>query len=97
MRVLPGRVVRTVFKLTASGQESVLHPFQGAQEGDGALPLAALTDLNGYLYGTTSEGGVGVACFGTVSSVSTSGRTTGSTCSFTQAAYTVRDPSREIE
>jgi uncharacterized repeat protein (TIGR03803 family) len=46
----------TVFKLAPDGTESVLHPFTGA--GDGAYPMAGLiSDTNGNLYGTASEGG----------------------------------------
>lgn len=45
----------TVFSITQSGQETVLHSFgYGA---DGSDPLAGLTNLKGTLYGTTSAGG----------------------------------------
>jgi uncharacterized repeat protein (TIGR03803 family) len=45
-----------VFKITAPGQETVLHSFSGA---DGDHPLDALIqDSEGNLYGTTSAGGV---------------------------------------
>ena len=45
----------TVFKLTPSETETVLHSFAGA---DGALPVAALiADRAGNLYGTTYYGG----------------------------------------
>jgi uncharacterized repeat protein (TIGR03803 family) len=47
--------VGTVFALTKSGQETVLHSF-GAP-GDGSQPAAGLVDINGTLYGTTVEGG----------------------------------------
>ena len=47
----------TVFKLDASGTESVLYRFQGGT--DGAYPKARLVvDKNGNLYGTTNWGGV---------------------------------------
>jgi len=47
----------TVFKLTRSGQETVLHSF-GVQPGDGIQPLAGLVlDDRGNLYGTTFLGG----------------------------------------
>jgi len=51
----------TVFKLTRSGQETVLHSF-GVKPGDGIQPLAGLVlDDRGNLYGTTFLGGaVGV-------------------------------------
>ena len=45
----------TVFSVTPSGQEKVLHAFAGAS--DGANPNAALIDVNGTLYGTTVHGG----------------------------------------
>jgi uncharacterized repeat protein (TIGR03803 family) len=45
----------TVFSITPSGEESVLHSFGGS--GDGAYPDAGLIDLKGTLYGTTSGGG----------------------------------------
>jgi uncharacterized repeat protein (TIGR03803 family) len=46
----------TVFKLTPSGSETVLHSFTGS---DGAYPAAGLiADAAGNLYGTTVEGGV---------------------------------------
>lgn len=46
----------TVFSITTGGKESVLHSF-GAQKADGQYPVAALTPLNGALYGTTPYGG----------------------------------------
>jgi uncharacterized repeat protein (TIGR03803 family) len=46
----------TVFKVTPSGQETVLHSFTGAP--DGAYPYPVLVfDGRGNLYGTTYEGG----------------------------------------
>jgi uncharacterized repeat protein (TIGR03803 family) len=41
----------------ATGDESVLHSFAGADAGDGALPFAPLAFGNGLLYGTTASGG----------------------------------------
>lgn len=50
-----------VFKLDASGHESVLHSFTGGM--DGASPVAGVAlDSAGNLYGITSQGGGG-ACF----------------------------------
>jgi uncharacterized repeat protein (TIGR03803 family) len=46
----------TVFSITTSGQERVLHRFRGT---DGAQPIAALTSINGTLYGSTLQGGAG--------------------------------------
>ena len=47
-----------VFKLDPSGRETVLHKFEGAANGDGAGPGAALVmDAHGNLYGTTNNGG----------------------------------------
>jgi len=44
----------TVFSVTTGGTENVLHSFAGP---DGALPAAALLNVNGTLYGTTAGGG----------------------------------------
>jgi uncharacterized repeat protein (TIGR03803 family) len=43
----------TVFSLTTSGEEQVLHNFTGGS--DGGHPLAALLDVNETLYGTTTH------------------------------------------
>jgi uncharacterized repeat protein (TIGR03803 family) len=45
----------TIFKLTTSGKETVLHVFAGGQ--DGNLPQAGLINVNGTLYGTVEGGG----------------------------------------
>jgi uncharacterized repeat protein (TIGR03803 family) len=45
----------TVFKITTTGTESVLHTFGSYHEG--AYPLAGLIDVGGKLYGTTESGG----------------------------------------
>ena len=45
----------TVFKITPSGTQRVLHSFEG--ENDGALPDAGLLNVRGALYGTTINGG----------------------------------------
>jgi len=61
----------TVFKITTSGAETVLHSFEGPA-GDGSLPFAGLINVNGTLYGTTGYGGSGsceIGC-GTVFSLS---------------------------
>jgi len=70
----------TVFEITASGTERVLHAFKGYPY-DGEAPEAGLTVANGELYGTTFAGGSGGSCFasgdygcGTVFSVTTSGK-----------------------
>jgi uncharacterized repeat protein (TIGR03803 family) len=57
----------TVFTITTSGKERVLHNFDDT---DGANPFAALIDANGILYGTTSGGG---NTFGTVFSITPKG------------------------
>jgi uncharacterized repeat protein (TIGR03803 family) len=49
----------TVFSITTSGKEAVVHSFAGSQ--DGVFPYGGLLDINGTLYGTTSNGG-SVAC-----------------------------------
>jgi uncharacterized repeat protein (TIGR03803 family) len=52
----------TIFSLNAHGSgERVLHSF--GQGNDGARPVAGLLDVNGTLYGTTSNGG-GTGCGG---------------------------------
>ena len=45
----------TVFSITASGTEKVLHSF--GPGGDGEYPLAGVIKVKGTLYGTTSGGG----------------------------------------
>jgi uncharacterized repeat protein (TIGR03803 family) len=45
----------TVFSITPSGDETVLHTFGGAA--DGAAPHAGLIEVGGSLYGTTLGGG----------------------------------------
>jgi len=54
----------TVFKLAASGEETILHSFTGSS--DGSWPYAGLIrDGKGNLYGTTYFGGSGTGtCFG---------------------------------
>jgi len=46
----------TVFRVTTSGQETVLHAFP-AFEGDGDNPSSSLTNVKDTLYGTTGSGG----------------------------------------
>jgi uncharacterized repeat protein (TIGR03803 family) len=46
----------TVFAITTSGAETVLHSFKGGS-GDGEDPEAGLLNVKGTLYGTTFEGG----------------------------------------
>ena len=59
----------TVFAISTSGKERVLHRFTSAT--DGAYPSAPLIVVNGMLYGTTPFGGTKNR--GTVFAVSTSG------------------------
>ncbi|MFY9720142.1 MAG: choice-of-anchor tandem repeat GloVer-containing protein [Candidatus Cybelea sp.] len=68
----------TVFSVSSTGSEKVLHRFygfyyHGKTYSDGANPVASLIDVNGELYGTTSSGGDG-QYYGTVFRISTSGR-----------------------
>jgi len=61
----------TVFKVTASGEETVLHSFKGGKS-DGKFPIAGLVrDKAGNLCGTTNLGGV--AGYGTVFKVEENG------------------------
>jgi uncharacterized repeat protein (TIGR03803 family) len=62
----------TVFAITTSGAETVIHSFGGS--GDGALPFAGLLNVDGTLYGTTWEGGAYDR--GTVFAITTSGTET---------------------
>jgi uncharacterized repeat protein (TIGR03803 family) len=59
----------TVFMLTTSGNETVLHSFGSGT--DGSDPMGALVALRGTLYGTTNAGGA--HNLGTVFSITTSG------------------------
>lgn len=52
----------TIFKITASGSESIVHRFLGGR--DGAHPESALIANGGMFYGTTSAGGGATACSG---------------------------------
>ena len=67
----------TVYSVTTSGQETVLHRFSGSP--DGALPEAGLIDVKGRLYGTTTAGGLATSTLcagggcGTAYSITTSG------------------------
>jgi uncharacterized repeat protein (TIGR03803 family) len=64
----------TVFRVTTSGKEKVVHNFVLYE--DGANPVASLIDVKGTLYGTTEEGiGTGSenSGYGTVFSISTTG------------------------
>jgi uncharacterized repeat protein (TIGR03803 family) len=62
----------TVFKITTSGTETVLHSFAGGKHG--IYPDAGLINVNGTLYGTTSFGGA--SGDGTVFSITPSGKET---------------------
>jgi uncharacterized repeat protein (TIGR03803 family) len=53
----------TVFKLDASGQETILHSFSGGADGKYALG-GLLLDAEGNLYGTAQEGGNVADCEG---------------------------------
>lgn len=59
----------TVFSITPSGTEKMLHSFGSGS--DGSYPVASLIDVKGTLYGTTSEGGAYSG--GTVFSITTGG------------------------
>jgi uncharacterized repeat protein (TIGR03803 family) len=47
----------TVFSISPSGVESVLHAFLDGSSSDGALPVAGLVYAHGTLWGTTEYGG----------------------------------------
>jgi uncharacterized repeat protein (TIGR03803 family) len=61
----------TVYKVDASGAESVVHAFKGGS--DGANPSAGVIVVRGTLYGTTSSGG-GNRNHGTVFEIAHSGK-----------------------
>ncbi len=63
----------TVFALTTSGKETVLHSFVGGSA-DGAYPYAGLLNVHGTLYGTTQSGGAHDG--GTVFAIASSGAET---------------------
>jgi uncharacterized repeat protein (TIGR03803 family) len=69
-----GKGCGTVFSITVSGKETVLHSFAGS---DGKFPAADLIDVKGKLYSTTDYGGANCipsgGC-GTVFSITRSGR-----------------------
>jgi uncharacterized repeat protein (TIGR03803 family) len=52
----------TVFSITPSGTEKVLHGFGGQYKSDGAYPTAPLVDVKSKLYGTTYVGGTYSRC-----------------------------------
>ncbi|MFY9663438.1 MAG: choice-of-anchor tandem repeat GloVer-containing protein [Candidatus Cybelea sp.] len=67
----------TVFAITTSGKETVLHSFGGS--GDGTYPLGGLIDVHGTLYGTTVGGGAYCSASGgcgTVFMITTFGKET---------------------
>jgi uncharacterized repeat protein (TIGR03803 family) len=71
----------TVFEMSTSGKEKVLHSFAGGA--DGSTPLGGLIAVNGALYGPTAFGGVyGGRCqpdpsgCGTIFKITTSGTET---------------------
>ncbi|HEV3091749.1 MAG TPA: choice-of-anchor tandem repeat GloVer-containing protein [Candidatus Cybelea sp.] len=64
----------TIYRISASGTESVIHAFKGGS--DGASPFDGLVESGGALYGTTQYGGkstpfCGIGC-GTVFKIDTS-------------------------
>ncbi len=67
-----------VFKVSPSGNGSVVYSFQGAGNGDGALPTDSLFhSSDGYYYGTTMIGGTSMLGLGgTVFRISASGSET---------------------
>ncbi|HET6275964.1 MAG TPA: choice-of-anchor tandem repeat GloVer-containing protein [Candidatus Cybelea sp.] len=61
----------TVFRISASGEESVLYRFKGSPS-DGAEPVGKLVAMNGMLYGTSYNGGA--KNLGTVFAISPAGK-----------------------
>jgi uncharacterized repeat protein (TIGR03803 family) len=73
--------VGTVFKLDTSGQETVLHAFNGADGGQ--LAAGLILDQAGSLYGTTISG---TTAAGTVFKVDTTGKNFSTLYSFSGGA-----------
>jgi uncharacterized repeat protein (TIGR03803 family) len=65
----------TVFAITTSGSESILHSFE-VGSADGKNPRAGVIDVAGTLYGTTVSGGVASCYCGTVFKVTLAGAET---------------------
>jgi uncharacterized repeat protein (TIGR03803 family) len=65
-----GRGCGSVYSMTTTGTETVLHRFSGGRS-DGEAPYASLVDFNGSLYGTTYSGGASGQ--GVVYTITTSG------------------------
>jgi uncharacterized repeat protein (TIGR03803 family) len=61
----------TVFAVTPSGAETVIHSFGGPGVGDGGFPYGGLIGVGGTLYGTTEQGGA--HDYGTVFSITPGG------------------------
>lgn len=59
----------TIFSVTTTGREKVLHRFKGGS--DGQAPKSGLAAVNGMLYGTTPSGGSNI--YGTAYRISTNG------------------------
>ncbi len=66
----------TVFEVSTSGRERLLHSFKGPPDGEN--PGGDLAAVNSTLYGTTANGGTSMACqtfgCGTVFDISSSGK-----------------------
>jgi uncharacterized repeat protein (TIGR03803 family) len=52
----------TIFSVTMSGKETVIHEFENGYENDGSFPTANLIEVKGRLYGTTEFGGYSPNC-----------------------------------
>jgi uncharacterized repeat protein (TIGR03803 family) len=63
----------TVFAITTSGRETVLHSFEASAKNDGKNPRSGLVNVAGTLYGTTINGGNASCYCGTVFKVTRSG------------------------
>lgn len=68
-----GSSLGTVFKISLTGHEKVIHQFGGTLHNDGAAPWAGLTLVKGQLYGTTEAQGAS-GTWGTVYTITTSGK-----------------------
>ena len=68
VRACPFEGCGIIFKITPSGQETILHTFHGTE---GAVPNELMFDANGILWGTTAGGGTSGQ--GTIFTITTDG------------------------
>jgi len=70
----PGLGCGTIFKLTTSGEETILHTFSGGA--DGAFPRELIADPAGNFYGVTEAAYSGPSPYGAIFKLDTTGQLT---------------------